>query len=88
MGPQGKSSRHVGTGQQAADSLLEYWDFGMESFLVRGFDQLGDVQDWGELLIPKLRAGIPEKQAASWQVLTGAWSPQPLCPTIPLLTSG
>ena len=72
MGPQGNSSGHVGTGQQVADALLEYWDFGVENFLIRGFDQLGDVQDWGELLIPKLRAGIAEKQAATWQVLAGA----------------
>ena len=72
MGPQGNSSGHVGTGQQVADALLEYWDFGVENFLIRGFDQLGDVQDWGELLIPKLRAGIAEKQAAAWQVLAGA----------------
>ena len=59
MGPQGNSSGHVGTGQQVADSLLEYWDFGMENFLVRGFYQLGDVQDWGELLIPKSAPGSP-----------------------------
>ena len=72
MGPQGNSSGHVGTGQQVADALLEYWDFGVENFLIRGFDQLGDVQDWGALLIPKLRAGIAEKQAATWQVLAGA----------------
>lgn len=62
MGPQGNSSGHVGTGQQVADALLEYWDLGVENFLIRGFDQLGDVQDWGELLIPPLRAGIAAKQ--------------------------
>lgn len=58
MGPQGNSSGHVGTGQQVADSLLEYWHLGVQNFLIRGFDQLGDVQDWGEHLIPHLRAGI------------------------------
>ena len=71
MGPQGNSSGHVGTGQQVADALLEYWDLGVENFLIRGFDQLGDVQDWGELLIPTLRAGIATKQAAEAEVLTG-----------------
>ncbi|QNN82247.1 LLM class flavin-dependent oxidoreductase [Brachybacterium sp. Z12] len=71
MGPQGNSSGHVGTGQQVADALLEYWDLGVENFLIRGFDQLGDVQDWGELLIPALRAGIAEKQAAQREVLAG-----------------
>ena len=62
MGPQGNSSGHVGTGQQVADALLEYWDLGVENFLIRGFDQLGDVNDWGELLLPRLRAGIEERQ--------------------------
>lgn len=71
MGPQGNSSGHVGTGQQVAGALLEYWDLGVEKFLIRGFDQLGDVQDWGELLIPKLRAGIAAKQAVEAEVLAG-----------------
>ena len=63
MGPQGNSSGHVGTGQQVADALLEYWDLGVENFLIRGFDQLGDVHDWGELLLPRLREGIEERVA-------------------------
>lgn len=69
MGPQGNSSGHVGTPEQVAASLLEYWDLGVRKFLVRGFDQLGDVEDWGRGLIPRLRAGIVEKErAASAQV--------------------
>lgn len=72
MGPQGNSSGHVGTGQQVADALLEYWEFGVENFLIRGFDQLGDVQDWGELLVPRLRAGIAAKQAAGREVFARA----------------
>ncbi|MGO1399227.1 MAG: hypothetical protein ACTHVY_13455 [Brevibacterium yomogidense] len=34
----------------------------MENFLIRGFDQLGDVNDWGELLLPRLREGIEKLQ--------------------------
>lgn len=64
MGPQGNSSGHVGTGQQVADSLLEYWDLGVRNFLIRGFDQLADVRDWGQHLIPALRSGIDERQHA------------------------
>ena len=64
MGPQGNSSGHVGTGQQVANSLLEYWDLGVQNFLIRGFDQLADVQDWGEHLLPVLRAGIVDRQGA------------------------
>ena len=65
MGPQGNSSGHVGTGEQVAASLLEYWDLGVENFLMRGFDQLGDVQDWGEHLVPRLRAGIEDRTRAA-----------------------
>jgi alkanesulfonate monooxygenase len=62
MGPQGNSSGHVGTGEQVAQSLLEYWDLGVENFLIRGFDQLGDVQEWGVHLLPHLRAGIDQRE--------------------------
>ena len=65
MGPQGNSSGHVGTGQQVADSLLEYWDLGVRNFLIRGFDQLADVRDWGQHLIPPLRRGIDQRRHAS-----------------------
>ena len=65
MGPQGNSSGHVGTGEQVAASLLEYWDLGVENFLMRGFDQLGDVQDWGVHLLPHLRAGIEARTRAA-----------------------
>lgn len=77
MGPQGNSSGHVGTGQQVADALLEYWDLGVHNFLIRGFDQLGDVQDWGELLLPRLRAGIAQKQAAWAGEATGTLPESP-----------
>ena len=72
MGPQGNSSGHVGTGRQVADALLEYWELGVENFLIRGFDQLGDVEDWGKLLIPELRAGIAVKQESPRGALSRA----------------
>ena len=44
----------------------------MENFLIRGFDQLGDVEDWGKLLIPELRAGIAVKQESPRGALSRA----------------
>lgn len=62
--PGGNSTGHVGTAEQVADSLLEYWDLGVRKFLIRGYDQLGDVRQWGRDLVPALRAGIALREAA------------------------
>ena len=56
-GPSGNSTAPVGTPEQVAEALLKYYDLGVTRFLIRGFDPLGDVQDWGRELIPALREG-------------------------------
>ena len=60
----GNSTGHVGTPEQVADALIEYWDLGVRKFLIRGFDQLGDVTTWGEGLVPELRKRIDERESA------------------------
>lgn len=57
MGPAGNSTAPVGTPAQVAEALLKYYDLGVTRFLIRGFDPLGDVRDWGRELIPLLREG-------------------------------
>jgi alkanesulfonate monooxygenase len=57
MGPGGNSTALVGTAEQVADSLLRYRDAGVDAFLIRGFDPLNDVVDWGRELVPLVRAG-------------------------------
>jgi alkanesulfonate monooxygenase len=37
--------------------MLKYYRLGVASFLIRGFDPLGDVTDFGRELIPRLKAG-------------------------------
>jgi alkanesulfonate monooxygenase len=54
-GPGGNSTALVGTPAQVADALLEYRKAGVDTILIRGFDPLGDVEDWGRELIPNLR---------------------------------
>lgn len=54
-GPGGNSTALVGTPRQVADALAEYRKAGVDTFLIRGFDPLGDVVDWGRELVPLLR---------------------------------
>lgn len=62
-GPGGNSSAHVGTPDQVAESLLQYYDLGVTKFLIRGFDPLNDVEQWGTELLPLLRAGARDRNA-------------------------
>jgi alkanesulfonate monooxygenase len=65
-GPGGNSTALVGTPAQVADALLAYRRVGIDTFLIRGFDPLDDVVDWGKELVPLLRqgaVGTPEPSA-------------------------
>lgn len=65
-GPGGNSTAPVGTPAQVAEALLKYYDLGVTKFLIRGFDPLGDVVDWGDELVPLLREGarLRDEEAA------------------------
>jgi alkanesulfonate monooxygenase len=54
------STALVGTPDQVSDALLDYYDLGIDSFLIRGFDPLNDAVEYGKELIPLTR----EKAAA------------------------
>jgi alkanesulfonate monooxygenase len=43
----------VGTPEQVAEALLDYYDLGVTTFLIRGFDPLEDAIDYGRELIPR-----------------------------------
>ena len=62
----GNTTCLVGTAEQVAAAILEYWKIGIHSFLIRGFDPYNDTIDFGRELIPRLRAGAAElaKKAA------------------------
>ncbi len=59
-GALGNTSCLVGTAQQVADAILEYYRLGVGSFLIRGFDPLNDTVDFGRELIPRIKAGAVE----------------------------
>jgi alkanesulfonate monooxygenase len=54
-GASGNSTALVGTAEQVADALLDYWHLGVTTFLIRGFDPLEDAIEYGRELIPRVR---------------------------------
>jgi len=59
-GALGNTSCLVGTAEQVADAVLRYYRLGITSFLMRGFDPVGDAKDFGRELIPRIKAGAIE----------------------------
>jgi alkanesulfonate monooxygenase len=43
--------------------MLAYYDLGVTTFLIRGFDPLEDATDYGRELIPLVRRAIAEREA-------------------------
>jgi alkanesulfonate monooxygenase len=57
-GARGNSTGLVGTPEQVAEAVLDYYDIGIDHFLIRGFDPLADSISYGRELIPRVRALI------------------------------
>ncbi|QHC36528.1 LLM class flavin-dependent oxidoreductase [Komagataeibacter xylinus] len=57
-GARGNSTSLVGTPDQVAEALLDYYRIGISTFLIRGFDPLEDAYEYGRDLIPRVRALI------------------------------
>ncbi|MWL87813.1 LLM class flavin-dependent oxidoreductase [Cupriavidus sp. SW-Y-13] len=64
-GGRSNSTGLVGTPEQVADALLAYYDLGVTTFLIRGFDPLEDAIDYGRELIPRVRELVAQRDAAS-----------------------
>ncbi len=62
-GAKGNSTSLVGTPEQVADAMLDYWDLGVSTFLIRGFDPLEDAIDYGKALIPLVREAVAQREA-------------------------
>jgi alkanesulfonate monooxygenase len=67
-GAKGNSTALVGTPDQVAEGLLDYWDLGVQKFLIRGFDPLVDAIEYGREILPRVRDlvarhGAPRKAA-------------------------
>src|SRR5271156_4750995 len=59
-GALGNTSCLVGTPDQVARAMLEYYRLGVDSFLIRGFDPFNDTVEFGRELIPRIKAGALE----------------------------
>jgi alkanesulfonate monooxygenase len=62
-GAGGNSTALVGTAEQVADALLEYWKLGITTFLIRGFEPLDDAIQYGRELIPRVREAVAHQTA-------------------------
>ena len=62
-GGRSNSTSLVGTPEQVADALLKYYDLGITTFLLRGFDPLVDTIDYGRELLPLIRAKVAQRDA-------------------------
>jgi alkanesulfonate monooxygenase len=64
-GAAGNSTALVGTPEQVAESMLRYYDLGITTLLLKGFDPLADAVDFGQRLLPLVRQGATRRDAGS-----------------------
>lgn len=64
-GAQGNSTALVGTPETVAKAMVEYYDLGATSLLIRGYDPLPDAEAYGQELIPRVRELVAERDAAA-----------------------
>jgi alkanesulfonate monooxygenase len=62
VGGQGNTTALVGTPEQVAEALLDYYDLGVTTLLIRGFDPLNDAIEYGRELIPLVRAEVARRE--------------------------
>jgi alkanesulfonate monooxygenase len=62
-GAQGNSTGLVGTPEQVADAMLDYYDLGIDHFLIRGFEPLEDAIGYGRDLLPLVRELVEKRDA-------------------------
>ena len=62
-GARGNTTALVGTPQQVAEAFLEYYDLGVTTFLIRGFDPLEDAAEYGRTLLPLTKRLVAQRIA-------------------------
>jgi alkanesulfonate monooxygenase len=61
-GAAGNSTGLAGAPEQVAEALLDYYELGVTTFLIRGFDPLNDAVAYGRDLIPLTRQLVAERE--------------------------
>jgi len=64
-GAAGNSTALVGTPEQVAEAMLRYYDLGITTLLLKGFDPLVDAIEFGKSLIPLVREGAASRDAVN-----------------------
>ncbi|UGQ12127.1 LLM class flavin-dependent oxidoreductase [Yinghuangia sp. ASG 101] len=75
-GAAGNSTALVGSPETVAQALLDYVDIGVTTLLIRGYDPLPDVVDYGRDLLPLVRQEVARRDRAA----TGPSSEEPVGP--------
>jgi alkanesulfonate monooxygenase len=63
-GAHGNSTALVGTPEQVAEALLDYYDLGISNFLVRGFYPTEDTVTFGRDVAPLVKQELAQRKAA------------------------
>lgn len=63
-GAAGNTTALVGTPDQVAESLLDYYDAGITTILIRGFRPLEDAAEYGREVLPLVRAEVARRDQA------------------------
>ncbi|TQS40606.1 LLM class flavin-dependent oxidoreductase [Cryptosporangium phraense] len=61
-GGAGNSNALVGTPETVAAALLDYYDLGVRIFSARGYDTIADAVEFGEQVIPLVRAEVARRE--------------------------
>jgi alkanesulfonate monooxygenase len=69
-GAVGSSTALVGTPDQIAESLLDYYDVGADMLLIRGFDPYQDAIDFGRDLLPVVHAEVKRRDAEAARAIS------------------
>jgi alkanesulfonate monooxygenase len=64
-GAAGNSTALVGTAEQVSEAMLRYYDLGITTLLLKGFDPLADAIDFGKRLVPLVREGAQRRDASA-----------------------
>ncbi len=71
-GGRGNTTALVGTAEQVVEALLDYYEAGATTILIRGFDPLDDAIQYGRDLVPLLRAEVARRDRRPSSVSRGA----------------
>lgn len=63
-GAQGNSTALVGTAETVAAAMVDYYDLGATTLLIRGYDPLADAEEYGRELIPRVRELVADRDRA------------------------